>query len=164
MPPISSYPTVEESVEEHDTCDEYLAKGFLTEKEQQQLAQDEEAYKEYLGEEAKAEKERARAEKEWEEEMKKEEAHNELFRRRHLLVRETLAESASPMLDLVEEDIDLNERNLKQCKRKICDGHYTAAVRVLSSSGVAPYNDDTLQELKAKHPLQVCSILARYTY
>nr|GFD42017.1 hypothetical protein [Tanacetum cinerariifolium] len=27
-----------------------------------------------------AEKERARAEKEWEEEMKKEEAHNELFR------------------------------------------------------------------------------------
>ncbi|GKE49771.1 hypothetical protein Tco_1481029 [Tanacetum coccineum] len=59
------------------------------------------------------------------------------------LVRETLAESASPMLDLVEEDIDLNEQNLKQCKRKICDGHYTAAVRVLSSSGVAPYNDDT---------------------
>ncbi|GKB69849.1 putative reverse transcriptase domain-containing protein, partial [Tanacetum coccineum] len=70
------------------------------------------------------------------------------------LVRETLAESASPMLDLVEEDLDLNERNLKQCKRKICDGYYTAAVRVLSSSGVALYNDDTLQELKAKHPLQ----------
>ncbi|GJX49926.1 hypothetical protein Tco_0276771, partial [Tanacetum coccineum] len=38
------------------------------------------------------------------------------------------------------------------CKRKICDGHYTAAVRVLSSSGVAPYNDATLQELKTKHP------------
>ncbi|GKD32931.1 hypothetical protein Tco_1248440 [Tanacetum coccineum] len=74
MPPISSYPTVEESVEKHDTCDEYL-----TEKEQQQLAQDEEAYIEYLEEEAKAEKERARAEKECEEEMKKEEAHNELF-------------------------------------------------------------------------------------
>ncbi|GKF99658.1 hypothetical protein Tco_0301349, partial [Tanacetum coccineum] len=29
---------------------------------------------------AQAEKERARAKKEWEEEMKKEEAHNELFR------------------------------------------------------------------------------------
>nr|GEW47147.1 hypothetical protein [Tanacetum cinerariifolium] len=58
VPPISSYPTVEGSVEEHDTCDEYLAKGFLTEKEQQQLAQDEEAYREYLEEEAKAEKER----------------------------------------------------------------------------------------------------------
>ncbi|GJX39134.1 hypothetical protein Tco_0252437 [Tanacetum coccineum] len=57
MPPISSYPTVEESVEEHDTCDEYLTEGFLTEKEQQKLAQDEEAYREYLEEEAKAEKE-----------------------------------------------------------------------------------------------------------
>ncbi|GKD97714.1 hypothetical protein Tco_1381611 [Tanacetum coccineum] len=70
------------------------------------------------------------------------------------LVRETLAESASPMIDLDEEDFDLNERNLKQCKRKICDGHYTAAVRVLSSFGVAPYNDATLQELKAKHPFK----------
>ncbi|GJX80289.1 hypothetical protein Tco_0328438 [Tanacetum coccineum] len=64
MPPISSYPTVEESVEEHDTCDEYLTEGFFTEKEQQQLALDEEAYREYLEEEAKAEKERARAKKE----------------------------------------------------------------------------------------------------
>nr|GEV13032.1 hypothetical protein [Tanacetum cinerariifolium] len=61
MPPIFSYPTVKESVEEHDTCDEYLTEGFLIKKEQQQLAQDEEAYKEYLEEEAKAEKERARA-------------------------------------------------------------------------------------------------------
>ncbi|GJR01946.1 hypothetical protein Tco_0524930 [Tanacetum coccineum] len=68
------------------------------------------------------------------------------------LVRETLAQSAPPMVDLVEEDLDLTERNLKQCKRKICDGHYTAAVRVLSSSGVALYNDATLQELKTKHP------------
>nr|GEW64116.1 hypothetical protein [Tanacetum cinerariifolium] len=70
------------------------------------------------------------------------------------LVRETLAESAPPMLDLDEEDLDLGERNLKQCKRKICDGHYTSVVRVLSSSGVAPYNDATLQELKAKHPFE----------
>ncbi|GJT99500.1 hypothetical protein Tco_1109839 [Tanacetum coccineum] len=70
------------------------------------------------------------------------------------LVKETLAESAHPMLDLDEEDLNLCERNLKQCKRKICDGHYTAAVRVLSSSGVAPYNDATLHELKAKHPFK----------
>ncbi|GJZ19008.1 hypothetical protein Tco_0555598 [Tanacetum coccineum] len=68
------------------------------------------------------------------------------------LVRETLAESGPHMLDLDGEDIDLTERNLKQCKRKIYDGHYTTAVRVLSSSGVAPYNDATLQELKTKHP------------
>nr|GEV09528.1 hypothetical protein [Tanacetum cinerariifolium] len=70
------------------------------------------------------------------------------------MVRETLAESTSPMLDLDEEDLDLCEQNLKQCKRKICDGHYTAAVRVLLSSGVALYNDATLQELKAKHPFK----------
>ncbi|GJR85890.1 hypothetical protein Tco_0209901 [Tanacetum coccineum] len=70
------------------------------------------------------------------------------------LVRETLAESVSPMLDLDEEDLDLTERNLKQCKRKIYDGHYTTVVRVLSSYGVAPYNDATLQELKAKHPFK----------
>nr|GEZ57927.1 hypothetical protein [Tanacetum cinerariifolium] len=33
------------------------------------------------------------------------------------------------------------------CKRKICDGHYTMAVRVLSSSSVAHYNDATLQHV-----------------
>nr|GEW18951.1 putative reverse transcriptase domain-containing protein [Tanacetum cinerariifolium]GEW47052.1 putative reverse transcriptase domain-containing protein [Tanacetum cinerariifolium] len=70
------------------------------------------------------------------------------------VVRETLAESSSPMVDVDEGDLGLSERNLKQCKRKICDGHYTAAVRVLSSSGVALYNDATLQELKAKHPFK----------
>ncbi|GJV98457.1 hypothetical protein Tco_1553709 [Tanacetum coccineum] len=67
------------------------------------------------------------------------------------LVRETLAESSPRMLDLDGEDLDLTERNLKQCKRKICDGRYTVDVRVLSSSGVALYNDATLQELKTKH-------------
>nr|GFA73522.1 putative reverse transcriptase domain-containing protein [Tanacetum cinerariifolium] len=70
------------------------------------------------------------------------------------LVRETLAKSSSHMVDVDEGDLRLSEQNLKQCKRKICDGHYTAAVRVLSSSGVAPYNDATLQELKAKHPFK----------
>ncbi|GJR66093.1 putative reverse transcriptase domain-containing protein [Tanacetum coccineum] len=73
------------------------------------------------------------------------------------LVRDTLAESASPMLDMDEKDLDLSEQNLKQCKRKICDGHYTAAVRVISSYGIAPYNDATLQELKAKHPFKIKS-------
>ncbi|GJZ67283.1 reverse transcriptase domain-containing protein [Tanacetum coccineum] len=52
-----------------------------------------------------------------------------------------------------DDDLDLGDRNIKQCKRKICDGHYTAAVRVLSSSGVAPYNEATLEDLKTKHPL-----------
>nr|GEV28758.1 hypothetical protein [Tanacetum cinerariifolium] len=70
------------------------------------------------------------------------------------LVRETLAESSSPMVDVDKGDHELSEQNLKQCKRKICDGHYTTTVRVLSSSGVSPYNDATLQELKAKHPFK----------
>nr|GEZ76955.1 putative reverse transcriptase domain-containing protein [Tanacetum cinerariifolium] len=45
------------------------------------------------------------------------------------------------------------------CRRKICDGHYIVVVRVLSSLGVAAYNDATLQELKAKHPFKSASSL-----
>ncbi|GJW73971.1 putative reverse transcriptase domain-containing protein [Tanacetum coccineum] len=48
------------------------------------------------------------------------------------LLRETLAEP-TPLLsdiDISDGDHDLSKRNMKQCKRKICDGHYTAAVRV----------------------------------
>ncbi|GKE39269.1 hypothetical protein Tco_1462674, partial [Tanacetum coccineum] len=67
------------------------------------------------------------------------------------VMRETLAESSPPLSDVDEEDMNLGERNINQCKRKICDGHYTAVVRVLSSSGVAPYNDVTLEDLKTKH-------------
>ncbi|GKC80275.1 hypothetical protein Tco_1131049 [Tanacetum coccineum] len=63
-----------------------------------------------------------------------------------LLLRETLAESSPTVSDVDDDDLDLGERNIKQCKRKICDGHYTAAVRVLSSSGVAPYSEATLQD------------------
>ncbi|GJS42873.1 hypothetical protein Tco_0567916 [Tanacetum coccineum] len=70
------------------------------------------------------------------------------------LVRENLAKSSPPLLHVDEEDLDLGERNIKQCKRKICDGHYTAVVRVLSSSGVSPYNHATLDDLKTKHPFK----------
>ncbi|GJX33236.1 putative reverse transcriptase domain-containing protein [Tanacetum coccineum] len=68
------------------------------------------------------------------------------------LLRETLAESSPTFLDVDDDDLDLGERNIKQCKRKICDGHYSAAVGVLSSSGVALYSEATLEELKTKHP------------
>nr|GEV91865.1 putative reverse transcriptase domain-containing protein [Tanacetum cinerariifolium] len=44
--------------------------------------------------------------------------------------------------------------NITQCKRKISDRHYTVAVRVLSSFGVAPYSDATLEDLKIKHPFK----------
>ncbi|GJR24207.1 hypothetical protein Tco_0972734 [Tanacetum coccineum] len=70
------------------------------------------------------------------------------------LVRKTLVESSSAMLDVDDEHLDLGERNIKQCKRKICDGYYTMAVRVLSSYGVAPYCDATLEDLKTKHPFK----------
>ncbi|GJW44289.1 hypothetical protein Tco_0073088 [Tanacetum coccineum] len=70
------------------------------------------------------------------------------------LVREALADPSPSWSNINEDNLDLGEQNVKQCKRKICDGHYTAAVKVLSSSGVAPYNDATLEDLKAKHPLK----------
>lgn len=63
-----------------------------------------------------------------------------------LLVRDTLAEDSPTLSKVDDEDLDLEERNIKQCHRKICDGHYTAAVQVLSSSGVAPYNNATLAD------------------
>ncbi|KAK9725554.1 hypothetical protein RND81_05G153200 [Saponaria officinalis] len=53
----------------------------------------------------------------------------------------------------MEEDLDLSELNIRQCRRKICDGHYIAAVRVLSSSGITPYSNATLVALHDKHPV-----------
>nr|GEV34463.1 hypothetical protein [Tanacetum cinerariifolium] len=38
------------------------------------------------------------------------------------------------------------------CLRKVVDEHFTAAVKVLSSSDVAPKRDDTIKALEAKHP------------
>ncbi|GKF56908.1 hypothetical protein Tco_0170445, partial [Tanacetum coccineum] len=45
-----------------------------------------------------------------------------------------------------------DEANVIQCKRKLGDGHFTAAIKVLTSSGVAPSTPETLHELEAKHP------------
>ncbi|KAK1411384.1 hypothetical protein QVD17_37932 [Tagetes erecta] len=52
--------------------------------------------------------------------------------------------------DQVKED---GGGNIKQCLRKVTDGHYTAAVKVLCSSGVAPAGEDTLSALIDKHPM-----------
>ncbi|GJR85651.1 hypothetical protein Tco_0209662 [Tanacetum coccineum] len=38
------------------------------------------------------------------------------------------------------------------CLCKVADGHFTTTLKVLSSSGVASYCDDTIKSLKAKHP------------
>ncbi|GKC27013.1 hypothetical protein Tco_1034307 [Tanacetum coccineum] len=70
------------------------------------------------------------------------------------LVREALAEPSPSWSNINKENLDLGERNVKQCKRKIYDVYNTAAVRVLSFYGVAPYTDATLEDLKAKHPLK----------
>ncbi|GJS08053.1 hypothetical protein Tco_0364849 [Tanacetum coccineum] len=66
--PTVSTSTVEESIDKHEIGDEYL-----TEKQQQQLALDEEALRETLEEEA-------RAEKEWDERIRQERARDELFK------------------------------------------------------------------------------------
>ncbi|XP_026456108.1 uncharacterized protein LOC113357059 isoform X2 [Papaver somniferum] len=44
------------------------------------------------------------------------------------------------------------KRHLEACRKKLSYGHYTAAIRILSSSGVAQPTADTLFELQQKHP------------
>ncbi|XP_026383543.1 uncharacterized protein LOC113279040 [Papaver somniferum] len=46
-----------------------------------------------------------------------------------------------------------SSKNLVACRKKLSYSHYTAAIRILSSSGVAPPTPDTLYELQQKHPL-----------
>ncbi|GKF22335.1 hypothetical protein Tco_0074657, partial [Tanacetum coccineum] len=53
--------------------------------------------------------------------------------------------------DFIEERT-LGNTNIKQCFRKVANGNFTATVKVLSSSGVAPYCNDTIKALEAKHP------------
>ncbi|GJX67952.1 hypothetical protein Tco_0303679 [Tanacetum coccineum] len=74
MSPISSFPTVKQSADEHEIGDEYITDGYFTEKEQQLLLLDEEALRETL------EEEEAMAEKEWDERIRQEQAYDDLFR------------------------------------------------------------------------------------
>ncbi|GKA68761.1 putative reverse transcriptase domain-containing protein, partial [Tanacetum coccineum] len=53
--------------------------------------------------------------------------------------------------DFLEERATGNT-NIKKCLGKVADEHFTPAVKVLSSSGIAPYYDDTIKALEAKHP------------
>ncbi|GJS29885.1 hypothetical protein Tco_0490505 [Tanacetum coccineum] len=73
-----------------------------------------------------------------------------------MLVKSMLDGSRSVSLgegggDFLEERTTGNT-NIKQCLCKVADGHFTAAVKVLSSFGVALYCDDTIKALEAKHP------------
>nr|GEX88243.1 hypothetical protein [Tanacetum cinerariifolium] len=42
--------------------------------------------------------------------------------------------------------------NIKSCLHKVIDGHFTTAMKMLSSLGVVLYCDDTNKALEAKHP------------
>ena len=53
--------------------------------------------------------------------------------------------------DFEEKDKKMGP-NIKQYLRKVSDGHFTATMKVLGSSGVAPYNEDTMEILGVKHP------------
>ncbi|GJR94893.1 putative reverse transcriptase domain-containing protein [Tanacetum coccineum] len=53
--------------------------------------------------------------------------------------------------DFLEEGA-MGNSNIKQCIRKVADEHFMAAVKVLSSLGVALYCDDTTKASEAKHP------------
>ncbi|KAL8170430.1 hypothetical protein V2J09_022234, partial [Rumex salicifolius] len=61
----------------------------------------------------------------------------------------------------VKKSRSLNEANLFQCKLKLEDGHFTAAIKVLTSSGIASSNSATLRTscgcdgLRAQHFVDV---------
>jgi hypothetical protein len=61
-------------------------------------------------------------------------------------------ENLSYRRDNVEGGNRKMKTNIKQCLRKVADGHFTAAVKVLGSSGVAPYIETTMKVLGEKHP------------
>jgi hypothetical protein len=67
------------------------------------------------------------------------------------LVMERLTE-VPPSVKGVTKLKDQNRVNQGQWKRKLGYGHFTAAIKVLTSSGIAPSTPDTLLELEAKHP------------
>nr|KAJ0205910.1 hypothetical protein LSAT_V11C500229180 [Lactuca sativa] len=53
---------------------------------------------------------------------------------------------------ILQKESTSSNTNIRQCLRKVADGHFTAAVKVLCSSAVAPYNSDTIKVLEDKHP------------
>ena len=55
---------------------------------------------------------------------------------------------------ILQKEATSSNTNIKQCLRKVANGHFTATVIVLCSSGVAPYNGDTIKVLEDKHPFR----------
>ena len=55
---------------------------------------------------------------------------------------------------ILQKEATSSNTNIRQCLRKVADGHFTATLKVLCSSGVAPYNGDTIKALEDKHPFR----------
>ncbi|KAJ0925109.1 putative reverse transcriptase domain, exostosin [Helianthus annuus] len=66
---------------------------------------------------------------------------------------DSVGETGAPRGECRKEEEKERDPNIKQCLRKVRDGHFTAAVKVLCSSGVAPLADSTLKALIDKHPV-----------
>ncbi|KAD5961704.1 hypothetical protein E3N88_13177 [Mikania micrantha] len=66
---------------------------------------------------------------------------------------DSVEETGAPKGECRREEDKERDPNIKQCLRKVRDGHFTAAVKVLCSSGVAPLGDSTLKVLIDKHPV-----------
>ncbi|GKA85973.1 hypothetical protein Tco_0807627 [Tanacetum coccineum] len=75
------------------------------------------------------------------------------------LVVDRLAE-ATPSFSRMKKSKNFDKVNTFQCKRKVVDGHFTIAIKVLTSFGVNPSTLDTLNDLEAKHPFASPSALS----
>ena len=52
----------------------------------------------------------------------------------------------------LEGENSQEERNARRCTILTHDGQYTRALQSLVSNGIADYNEETLKEMKSKHP------------
>nr|GEW31748.1 putative reverse transcriptase domain-containing protein [Tanacetum cinerariifolium] len=68
------------------------------------------------------------------------------------------------LLEPTSNKLLVGNTNIKQCLRKAADGHFIAAVKVLSSFGVASHCDDTIKALDAKHPYKPTSSMPSITF
>ncbi|KAC9715903.1 hypothetical protein E3N88_45346 [Mikania micrantha] len=66
---------------------------------------------------------------------------------------DSVEETGAPKGECRREEDKERGPNIKRCLQKVRDGHFTAAVKVLCSSGVAPLGDSTLKALIDKHPV-----------
>lgn len=55
-------------------------------------------------------------------------------------------------MDNFQEERTKGNTNFKNFLCKVVDGNFTATMKVLCYSGMAPYNSDTIKDLEATHP------------